>query len=206
MRSVFSDTSQSHASFITHPLCLCSFLTFPCINSICSLLTNCVCSHIYCSLSPRRPQSLSHRSSCVFSIPRELFLFPEWVHKTQVLQKDFKEAGDPEGIPIYQCVLLWHAIDISGPQRVMWAEGTKVPLSDLESLFVILLQRFCVVTMNQTVSSQELKSHLRFWSSESVKVFYKLRLLAFLLNDKCIQWIALTEGSSGAMAGKGIFT
>lgn len=124
MRSVFNDTSQSHASFIAHLLRLCSFLTFPCINSNCSLFTNCVCSHIYCSMSLRRPViSLLSLGLCIFypvcvSASSSLST-SERVYKAEGEQSDFKDAGNPEGIPPHQCVFLWCCIAISGAQRVM---------------------------------------------------------------------------------------
>lgn len=188
--------------------CLCSFLTFPCINSNHPFLTNCVCSHIYCSVSLRRPViSLLSLVLCIFYPVWALSLPWAWasdsirLEECRVILK--KQAIQRESLHIFW----WSCIAISGAQSVMWADGTKVLLSKFESLFVMLFWRFCIVKMNQTATNQEIKRHQWFLSTESVKVFHKLRLLPFLLlNDKRTQRNAFTKGRCGAMAGKEIFS
>ncbi len=112
MRSVFNDTSQSHASFITHLLRLCSFLTFPCINSNCSFFTNCVSLHIYCSMSLRRPViALLLLGLCIFypvwALPLPWARVSESIRlkESRVILKMQAIQRESHHISVFSCVL-----------------------------------------------------------------------------------------------------
>ncbi len=155
MRSVFNDTSQSHASFITHLLRLCSFLTFPCINSNFSFFTNCVSLHIYCSMSPRRPViALLLLGLCMFypvwALPLPWARVSESIRlkESRVILKMQAIQRESHHISVFSVC----CIAISGAQRLMWVDGIKVLLCKFESLFVILFWRFHIIKVSQTVN------------------------------------------------------